>query len=199
MKVQAIQAILSLLMAFFAGITTKGYTVPYTWEVPAQIDSMTLRLDCQATYPGYWYWNYGVRSIDVLDAQENVLQTLSVSEEEGWEVTNCWERNGDIFLEDLNFDGIPDIRLMLTSGVVNISYMCWLWNPELEQYEYKFILNGYDVIVDNDTQEIITMSRDGWGQYYIDYFKYNNEEELYHYKQVHEDMVEETTTTTIYD
>ena len=114
-------------------------------------------------------------------------------------MTNCWERNGDIFLEDLNFDGIPDIRLMLTSGVVNISYMCWLWNPELGQYAYKFILNGYDVIVDNDTQEIITMSRDGWGQYYIDYFKYNNEEELYHYKQVHEDMVEETTTTTIYD
>ena len=89
--------------------------------------------------------------------------------------------------------------LVVTSGVVNISYMCWLWNPELEQYAYKFILNGYDVIVDNDTQEIITMSRDGWGQYYIDYFKYNNEEELYHYKQVHEDMVEETTTTTIYD
>ena len=193
------QSILSFVLAFFTTITTQGYTVQYTREVPAQVDNLTLRLHCQAEYPGYWYWNYGVTSIDVLEENGTVLQTLSVDIDDGYWVTQCWNKDGDLFVEDLNFDGFPDLRLMEGAGVVNLAYLCWLWNPETGQYQYASRLYGYDVILDSENKQILTESRDGWGQYYTDTYAYDESGQLRHLKQVHEDYAEGTTTTTIYD
>jgi len=193
------QAILSLVLSFFTLCTTEGYTVSYTREVPANVGNLTLLLHCQAEYPGYHAWYYGVTSIDVLDEEKNAVQTLSVDVDGGYDVTSCWNRDGDLYVEDLNFDGFPDLRLLEGTGVVNSSYLCWLWNPETQQYDYGSRLCGYGVEISYELRQIITESRDGGGQYYTDYYSYDGAGILQHRKQIHEDYIEGTTETTIYD
>lgn len=186
--------------------TSEG-TVPdagaeeYTWDHSVTVDGgreLTLRLHCRAEDYGC-----GVRAIDVLDGGE-LLQTLSVQEAsleadrdqgledvlEGTEYTACWDEDGDLYVEDLNFDGSGDLRLLEFTGVVNSRYLCWLWDPEAGQFDYAFPLVGYDIQTDSDTEQIVTESRDGIGLYDTDYYECDTDGVLRHVKQVHVDYTD---------
>lgn len=39
------------------------------------------------------------------------------------------------FIEDMNFDGFPDVRVLSSQGLQNIYYDCWLWRPESQTFE----------------------------------------------------------------
>ena len=184
------------------GITT------YTLDLETAVNNRTLTLRLHGridTTDGFE--RIGIRAVDVLEGNI-LLQTLSVQDafdalytQEGldgmpaepW--TQCWTKDGALTTEDLNFDGYPDIRLMGTAGTVNITYLCWLWDAQAGQFDYAFSLLGYDVRVDSVAQQLITQYRDGYGQYYTDYYRYDNESKtLLLMKQVLEDMVNQTTT-----
>ena len=128
----------------------------------------------------------GVCKMEVLEG-DAVLQTLSVKdaidaacaaagmENYGDEDrTDYFTIDSGLALEDLNFDGYPDLRLIWQMGTVNASYLCWLWYPAGSQFSYAFELVGYDLIVDAQSRQIITEARDGWGVYYTDYYQYDN-------------------------
>ncbi len=174
-----------------------GVTEEYTLEQPVTVDhgrTLTLRLQCRRVASGYGAWNYGVGSMDVLEGGE-LLQTLSVgeamraaegadaSDEEGW--THCYE---GLYLPesvDLNFDGAEDIRLMEGLGTVNGRYLHWLWDPEAGQFRYGFVLVGYDFQIDADARQLVTEGRGGWGNYYTDYYQYDESGALQLVKEIH--------------
>ena len=183
---------------------------PYTLERSITVEDgreLTLRLHGQVdTTEGFE--QIGISAIDVLDGS-TLLQTLSIGDafdqlyhEIGFEdwvgqyhTTQSWTEDGDLTDDDLNFDGYRDIRLMSGYGVVNLSYLCWLWDPDAEQFTYAFELVGYDVHIDADAQQIITETRDGWGQYYTHYYRYDGETgTLQQLKEIHEDYAAQGAT-----
>lgn len=49
----------------------------------------------------------------------------------------------DVDFRDVNFDGYSDLGLAAVAGYPeNLAYHYFLWNPETEQYDYGFRLNG---------------------------------------------------------
>lgn len=129
------------------------------------------------------YERCGVYRMEILEG-DTVLQTLSVKD--AIEAADGAEKYGDeactsystidsgLTLEDLNFDGYPDLRLIRTVGTVNYVYLCWLWEPDRSQFTYAFELVGFDLTADPETQRIMTEARAGWGVYYTDYYQYDN-------------------------
>lgn len=173
------------------GEVADGTVVPYTWDYSVTVDNgrqLTLRLRCEAEYRYGWY--YGVRSIDVLEG-ETLRQTLSIQladaashfewgSDPDWamEKTDHWHEDGGLIVEDLNFDGIPDLRLAASHGVVNTRYLCWLWRTDFQSFQYFFSLNGYDVRIDPEKQQIVTEDRDA-STYTTKYYQYNEDGRLY--------------------
>ena len=133
------------------------------------------------------YERCGVYRMEILEG-DAVLQTLSVKDAidaacaadgvenyGGEDRTNYFTIDSGLALEDLNFDGCPDLRLIWRLGTVNASYLCWLWEPDASRFFYAFELVGFDLTVDEATQQIITQARDGWGVYYTDCYRYDND------------------------
>lgn len=182
------------------GDVAEGTTVAFTQNLPVTVDGgreLTLRLRCRAVASGYGTWDYGVETMEVLEG-ETLLQTLSVADGiraadaaegldsdggDGW--THCYEGLYLPTLEDLNFDGAGDIRLMEFLGTVNGRYLHWLWDPDAEQFVYGFCLAGYDFTVDAETEQLVTESRGSYGNYYTDTYAYDGNGVLRHVKEVH--------------
>lgn len=166
------------------GDIPEGTVVEYTRDRLVTVDGgreLTLRLRCRAEASGYGTWRYGVTEIEVLDGAR-ALQTLSVREAQdeaerqaGLENlrthTDCWDADGGLVTEDLNFDGSEDLRLLDFTGVVNSVYLCWLWDPAAAEFCYAFSLFGYHVELDGEAEQIITISRDV--VHTTDYYQYD--------------------------
>lgn len=175
------------------GEVPAGTIVPYTWDYSVTVDNgrqLTLRLRCEAERQSYDAWYYGVRSIDVLDG-DTLRQTLSIQLADAasqfewggdpdWamEKTSPWHEDGGLIIEDLNFDGIPDLRLEAANGVVNTQYLCWLWRTDFQRFQYFFSLCGYDVRIDPEKQQLITEDRDA-STYTTKYYQYDEDGSLY--------------------
>lgn len=173
------------------GEVADGTIVPYTWDYSVTVDNgrqLTLRLRCEAEYRGYT-WDYGARFIDVLEeGSDHYLDRLSIHTVSEYQVdydfdwamerTDYWMEDCGLTVEDLNFDGVDDLRLPAYTGVVNTNYLCWLWEPENQRFEYAFSLHGYDVRIDPEKQQIITEDRDA-STYTTKYYQYNKDGRLY--------------------
>lgn len=176
------------------GEVPEGTIVPYTWDYSVTVDNgrqLTLRLRCEAEYRGYT-WDYGARFIDVLEeGSDHYLDRLSIhaanavsryqaGSDIDWAMEKTWHWTEDcgLTVEDLNFDGIDDLRLAAYTGVVNTNYLCWLWEPENQRFEYAFSLHGYDVRIDPEKQQIITEDRDA-STYTTKTYQYNKDGRLY--------------------
>lgn len=183
----------SIPLALPEGEVPEGTVVPYTWDYSVTVDNgrrLTLRLRCEAERKDYDAWYYGVRSIDVLEGSY-LRQTLSIQladaasqfewggdPDRAMELTHPWHEDGGLIIEDLNFDGIPDLRLEAGNGVVNTRYLCWLWRTDFQRFQYSFSLVGYDVRLDPEKKQIITEDRDA-STYTTKYYQYNEDGRLY--------------------
>ena len=170
------------------GEVAEDTVVEYTWDHPVTVDGgrqLTLRLRCEAEYSG-GSWYYGVKAIDLLEG-ETYLRTISIlltdaaaHFQEGWdpdaaqEQTRCWKPDGNLTIEDLNFDGLPDLRLLSGTGVVNSRYLCWLWDTDFQKFIFTFSLVGYDIQIDSEKQQIVTIARDAQ-THITNYYEYDEE------------------------
>lgn len=70
-------------------------------------------------------------------------------------------------LEDMNFDGYADMRLMqFVTASANIPYFSWLWDPALGTFVYSESLSAISSpLFDPETQEIHGFERDGANKY----------------------------------
>lgn len=94
-----------------------------------------------------------IESIDVSvkEGEEEYYQTIFTEEAaliewregEAPRVESLLE-NGGLVVEDLNFDGYPDIRYQgWIAG--DIPYYCWLWDHEKKEYVYAFCIPNVEV------------------------------------------------------
>ena len=100
-------------------------------------------------------YSTGVREVRVYDG-EDLIQTLLSREiiEAEWDegmsenfynYTECWSPEESMEVLDLNFDGSTDFGLFGWICNNTIPYYYWTWDPEAEQYQYAFTLQGAEV------------------------------------------------------
>ena len=70
-------------------------------------------------------------AVEVRDANGRLMQSLPCQGE------NPNEENYErfAFVDDLNFDGFPDVGILSSQGMYNLFYDCWLWNPGTGLFE----------------------------------------------------------------
>lgn len=123
----------------------------------------------------------GVREIFVY---ENDTQTQKIQIKDGdaqiWGIeegyTDCLSKEETVILEDVNFDGYRDVLVWGWTPNNSIPYLCWCWNPSIEQYEYAFTLQLTDV--DYETQQLVSWYKVENGLYYTDYYKVTDDNQL---------------------
>lgn len=64
--------------------------------------------------------------VEVSDRNGRIIQSLPLEGEAPD------ENNREYFaiVEDMNFDGNPDVRILFSRGMANVYFDCWLWRPE---------------------------------------------------------------------
>ena len=116
-------------------------------------DGRTLRLE--AVGKRLDEYSAGVREVRVYDG-DALIQTILSREviEAEWDegmpeafyhYTECWSPEETMEVLDLNFDGNTDFGLFGWTANNTIPYYYWTWDPEAEQYQYAFTLQGAEV------------------------------------------------------
>ncbi len=111
---------------------------------------------------------YVMSNIYIWNAQGQLHQTLS-----DFQCTSDTENT--IEIEDLNFDGHMDIRVLEMSGSVNAPYIYWLYDPREDVFVRNEELAGItSPEVDVMGKEIISRWRSGAASYGTDHYTYSN-------------------------
>ncbi|MEK7991645.1 MAG: hypothetical protein VSS52_011615 [Thiotrichaceae bacterium] len=82
-----------------------------------------------------------IQKLTISNQDGQILQTLVVADVSDMlkETETLWLDNGEGFkIEDVNFDGYSDIRLMeLLPAGANVPYLYWLYDPEQKQFVFN--------------------------------------------------------------
>lgn len=123
-------------------------------------------------------YGFGVREVRVYDGEELIQTVLSREAIENFwgdsdggvvsEYTECWSPEEAVEALDLNFDGNTDFGLFGWPANNTIPYYYWMWDPEAEQYQYAFVLQG--VSADSDRRELKSTFRLSAVEYETDYY-----------------------------
>ncbi|MCL2811588.1 MAG: hypothetical protein FWD25_06840 [Clostridia bacterium] len=81
-------------------------------------------------------------------------------------------------LEDMNFDGYMDMRLMqYVSGGVNIPYHCWLWDPVDNRFVYSEALSAISSpLFDPERRQVLGFATGGAAEYIDSVHEYQDNE-----------------------
>lgn len=93
--------------------------------------------------------------------------------------------DGGILVEDLNFDGYQDFCLRGRGSGENVPYYCYLWNPEIRQYEPRYMIPN--ICVNKDTELIESACEDGEDVYSIKYYRFDENDVLHMTRYVEKD------------
>ncbi len=91
--------------------------------------------------------------------------------------TECWSKEELLQAKDVNFDGNQDMEIFAWITNTSIPYYYMLWNRNSGQFEYGFCIQLTEL--DYDNQQLVASHRAGAGTYYTDYYRYNENGELY--------------------
>lgn len=130
-------------------------------------DGRTLRLE--AVGKRVDEYSAGVREVRVYDGDaliQSILSREAIEAEwdEGmpeafYHYTECWSPEESMEVLDLNFDGSTDFGLFGWTANNTIPYYYWTWDPETEQYQYAFTLQGAEV--HPETKELTSEYKSG--------------------------------------
>ncbi len=150
-------------------------------------DGRTLRLE--AVGKRLDEYSAGVREVRVYDG-DALIQTILSREviEAEWDegmpeafyhYTECWSPEETMEVLDLNFDGNTDFGLFGWTANNTIPYYYWTWDPEAEQYQYAFTLQGAEV--HPETQEATAEYKSGsaGSQWITEVYKPDKNGDLY--------------------
>lgn len=121
----------------------------------------------------------GYRNIEVHEGDKKLLQTINIAgvNSFGDDTTTCPEpgTGGDIIIEDMDFDGISDFRIiaMLPPGP-NIPYICFLWDKKSGKFVHADFLDDItSPEFDSKTKTVTSSSRESANKYRKDVYKYS--------------------------
>ena len=120
----------------------------------------------------------GYSKIAVHGEDKKQLQTINIADVNsfGDDTTTCPEpgTGSDIVIEDMNFDGINDFRIiaMLPPGP-NIPYICFLWDKKSGKFVHaEFLDDITSPEFDSKTKTVTSSSRESANKYRKDIYKY---------------------------
>ena len=120
----------------------------------------------------------GYSKIEVHGEDKKQLQTINIADVNsfGDDTTTCPEpgTGSDIVIEDMNFDGINDFRIiaMLPPGP-NIPYICFLWDKKSGKFVHADFLDDItSPEFDSKTKTVTSSSRESANKYRKDVYKY---------------------------
>lgn len=115
-----------------------GNVLLYTMQYEVQPGEL-----CQIKLYGKTFPNstYGISYVEITseDGKDYSFATEEAMTEVWGEkavYTECWNKDGGIKLEDVNFDGYVDIGLMARIPAYNLPYIYYFFNAETGKYEY---------------------------------------------------------------
>ena len=121
----------------------------------------------------------GYSKIAVHGEGKKQLQTINIADVNsfGDDTTTCPEpgTGSDIVIEDMNFDGINDFRIiaMLPPGP-NIPYICFLWDKKSGKFVHaEFLDDITSPEFDSKTKTVTSSSRESANKYRKDVYKYS--------------------------
>jgi hypothetical protein len=121
----------------------------------------------------------GYSKIAVYPEDKKQLQTINIADVNsfGDDTTTCPEpgTGSDIVIEDMNFDGINDFRIiaMLPPGP-NIPYICFLWDKKSGKFVHaEFLDDITSPEFDSKTKTVTSSSRESANKYRKDVYKYS--------------------------
>ena len=121
----------------------------------------------------------GYSKIEVHGEDKKQLQTINIADVNsfGDDTTTCPEpgTGSDIVIEDMNFDGINDFRIiaMLPPGP-NIPYICFLWDKKSGKFVHaEFLDDITSPEFDSKTKTVTSSSRESANKYRKDVYKYS--------------------------
>lgn len=121
----------------------------------------------------------GYSKIAVHGEDKKQLQTINIADVNsfGDDTTTCPEpgTGSDIVIEDMNFDGINDFRIiaMLPPGP-NIPYICFLWDKKSGKFVHaEFLDDITSPEFDSKTKTVTSSSRESANKYRKDVYKYS--------------------------
>ena len=121
----------------------------------------------------------GYSKIEVHGEDKKQLQTINIADVNsfGDDTTTCPEpgTGSDIVIEDMNFDGINDFRIiaMLPPGP-NIPYICFLWDKKSGKFIHaEFLDDITSPEFDSKTKTVTSSSRESANKYRKDVYKYS--------------------------
>lgn len=137
-----------------------------TLEAPLA-DGRTLTLEAVGKKTDQY--SFGVREVRVYDG-DTLLQAVQAREatqaewgegmaEDFYYYTTCWSPEEAMEALDLNFDGNTDFGLFGWPANNTIPYYYWTWDPDAEQYQYAFVLQGVEA--HPETEELTAEYKDG--------------------------------------
>ena len=91
--------------------------------------------------------------------------------------TDCWNADGGLTLEDVNFDGYLDIGLQASVTAYNLPYYYWTYNPDTGGFDFAFWLLG-PMTVDAANQQLVCETHAG-PTYYTESYRYAPSGQLY--------------------
>ena len=122
----------------------------------------------------------GYSKIEVHGEDKKQLQTINIADVNsfGDDTTTCPEpgTGSDIVIEDMNFDGINDFRIiaMLPPGP-NIPYICFLWDKKSGKFVHADFLDDItSPEFDSIMKTVTSKSRESAKKYRKDVYKYSN-------------------------
>ncbi len=127
-------------------------------------------------YPKSETGGYGVIQVNEGDKH---IQTINIADVNpfGDDTTTCPEpgTGSDIIIEDMNFDGINDFRIiaMLPPGP-NIPYICFLWDKKTGKFFHaEFLDDITSPEFDSKTMTVTSSNRESANKYRKDVYKYS--------------------------
>lgn len=121
----------------------------------------------------------GYSNIEVYAEDKKQLQTINIADVNsfGDDTTTCPEpgTGSDIIIEDMNFDGINDFRIiaMLPPGP-NIPYICFLWDKKSGKFVHaEFLDDITSPEFDSKTKTVTSSSRESANKYKKDVYRYS--------------------------
>ena len=121
----------------------------------------------------------GYSNIEVYAEDKKQLQTINIADVNsfGDDTTTCPEpgTGSDIIIEDMNFDGINDFRIiaMLPPGP-NIPYICFLWDKKSGKFVHaEFLDDITSPEFDSKTKTVTSSSRESANKYRKDVYRYS--------------------------
>lgn len=95
-------------------------------------------------------------TVDVFAPDGRLLQSLPI---EG-NTPDDGNREYFAIVEDMNFDGFPDVRILFSQGNANIYYDGWLWRPKEEAFvRYEAMRDISDPQFDQDSKTVLCYER----------------------------------------